>query len=79
MITASGMRVTHRGWLWFCPVYLSFFPGDDSFGVEERSPLLAPVFWLAMQLEYMRLFVTSILAPDVPLSFGCIVTGEVEK
>lgn len=76
MITPTGFRPTHKGWFWFCPVYVAFDPADDGMSMEQRSGWFAPAFWLCLQLEQARIFLTSILAPDYEPSFGLIVTGE---
>lgn len=81
MVTKSGMRVTHKGWFWFCPVYIDLGPEplDDSFGMEERWFWLAPAFWLALQLEQARIFVTSLLAPGIEPAFGVVITDEIRS
>jgi hypothetical protein len=79
MITRNGMRVTHKGWFWFCPVWLSFAPDDSGFGMEERWIWLVPIFWICMQLEILRIFLTDILTPDFVPEFGVFVTGEVRS
>lgn len=76
MVTTTGMHATHRGWFWFCPVYLAFAPDCDGFDMEERRAWLAPVFCICMQLEQLRIFLTSILVPWYEPTFGVIVTGE---
>lgn len=76
MITSTGFRPTHKGWFWFCPVYLELWNHDAGLSMEERWAWLAPAFWVSLQLEQARIFLTSILAPDYEPSFGVIVTGE---
>lgn len=75
MITAAGMRATHKGWFWVCPVYVALGV-DDGFAIEERHWAFAPAFWISTWLERVRIFLTSIVLSDYEPTFGVIITGE---
>jgi len=65
---------THKGWFWFCPVFLSF-DGDEA-DVEARHALLEPVFSLCELLEEARIYLSSLFIEDYEPSFMFKVTGE---
>lgn len=66
---------THKGWFWFCPVYLAF--EQEGCAVEARSAWLRPVFTLCNWIEkkVRRLFI-GWPDPDYEPSFMFRVTGE---
>lgn len=68
------MKFTHKGWFWFCPVYLN--AGDGEPFVEPRHWSMQPAFWLALRLEIARIFLTTMIDPDYEASFMFLVTGE---
>lgn len=78
MITSSGFKPTHKGWFWFCPVYLSF---DDPCGcaVEARHEWLEPLFDLADMFERARIWLTGAFDPDYEPAFMFKVTGEIRQ
>ncbi|MEP7043324.1 MAG: hypothetical protein ABI843_09685 [Dokdonella sp.] len=69
-------KLTHKGWFWFCPIYLS--PAEPDAPVEARRAWLEPLFSLCMGLEAARIFATSIIVPDYEPTFMFRVTGEVK-
>jgi hypothetical protein len=70
---SAGM--THKGWFWFCPVYLNL--ESDPMDVEARANWLEPLFSLAEMCESARLYIGRAVNPDYPMAFMFKVTGEV--
>lgn len=71
------MRYTHKGWFWFCPIYLS--PEEPGFPVEARREWLEPLFAVCEWLEQARIALTSLLAPGYEPTFMFHITGELTK
>lgn len=67
---------THKGWYWFCPIYLAQEHGE--FIVEARWAVLEPVFSLCSVLDQMRIFLTSMFDPDYEPTFMFRITGELK-
>lgn len=65
---------THKGWFWFCPVYLAF--EQEGFAMDSRSIWFDPLFSLSNVIEQLRIFVTSWLDPEYEPMFMVRVTGE---
>lgn len=69
---------THKGWLWFCPVYLNANQHEDG-RVEPRHWSLYVFFMLAFVLEFVRIFISSCLIRDYEPEFMFLVTGELHN
>lgn len=59
---------THAGWFWCCPIYMA--------NVDDEAPLVwarwwaaEPLFWIAEQLESIRIFVWSVIDPTIEPMF----------
>lgn len=74
-MTFEGHEYTHKGWFWFCPIYLDL--SDDVPTVTTRHGWLEPLFWLASGLEWVRITATGFVLPDWEPTFMFSVTGEV--
>ena len=70
-------QLTHKGWLWLCPIYLS--PDEPDCPVEARSAWMKPLFGACEYLERLRIFLTSMLFPEWEPTFMFKVTGRVEQ
>lgn len=69
--------LTHKGWLGFCPVYIGGLDDESApLLIVERHWSLSPVFWLANQIESLRIFVSTVLIPDYEPSWMVRVTGD---
>lgn len=68
------VKLTHKGWFWFCPIYLSV--DGDSAAVEARREWLEPLFSICEVLEYGRIWLSTAIWPDCEPSFMFRVTGE---
>ena len=68
---------THKGWFWFCPVYMDL-RDDQGIAVEARANWLEPLFSLAMYFERTRLLIGTALNPDYPEAFMFRVTGKIK-
>lgn len=68
--------LTHKGWFWFCPIYLSDPADADCLCVEARREWLEPLCSVAEWFERTRIFVSSIVIRDFEPSFMFKVTGE---
>jgi hypothetical protein len=67
--------MTHKGWFWFCPIYLDMRSRD--IGVEARAAWLEPLFSFCELLEAARIFLTSMADPYYEPTFMFRVTGEI--
>jgi hypothetical protein len=67
---------THKGWFWFCPIYLS--PYVEGCPVEARTAWLEPLFSLAELFERARIYLSTMLNPEYQPSFMFKITGELE-
>lgn len=65
---------THKGWLWFCPIYLAAH-GDDA-TIEARYWWLDWLVPVVITLEASRIWLTSALVPDYQPTFMFRITGE---
>lgn len=70
-------RWTHKGWLWFCPIYLSI-RGEDLI-VAERHWVFAPVFLVCAWLDQARIMILSTLVEDYEPMFAFRITGEIDQ
>ena len=67
---------THKGWFWFCPVYMDL-SDKEGITIEARAAWLEPLFWIAEYLETARLLIGTAVNPDYPEAFMFRVTGKV--
>lgn len=69
------MKPAYRGWLLFCPIYLSDLDGEVE--IRERHWSLTPVYHLAnavLHVFYLPLTLARGEVPPLPL----LVTGRVD-
>jgi hypothetical protein len=69
------MRYTHKGWFWFCPIFLS--PEEPDCPIEARFAWLEWLFSVCECFEAARIFVTSAFNPEYEPTFMFRVTGEI--
>lgn len=69
-------KFTHKGWWWFCPVYLN---------ADAKEPTVVPRHWsldlpyeLAGALEATRIFLSCLFIPRYEPSFMILITGKIE-
>lgn len=67
--------LTHTGWALFCPVYMSAPDSWGDFSVEPRREWLRWLFDFALWADGGRIFVMSVLRPDVEPGFMFWCTG----
>jgi len=70
--------MTHKGWFWLCPVYLSL-ADSDGVAVEARRAWLEPLFTVCELLEAARIFLSSVFIRDYEPTFMFKVTGELTR
>lgn len=70
-------QLTHKGWFWICPIYLS--PAQPDCPVEARVAWLEPLFSACAIAEQIRITLTSLLRPDWTPTFAFLITGEVRR
>lgn len=66
--------LTHKGWFWFVPIYLS--PDHPDCPVATRQEWMEPLFTFCTWLESARIFLTSIIVQDYEPTFMFMTTGE---
>jgi hypothetical protein len=69
--------MTHKGWFWFCPIFLS--PEAPDCVVEARYLWMEPLLTVAEWLERARIGITSFFDPDYEPMFMFLVTGEIRQ
>lgn len=70
-----GTRYTHRGWMWFCPIYIGALDTDCP-DVCERNWVPAWVFDLAAGIEHAMLWVMAAIDPDFEPAFAFYFTDR---
>jgi hypothetical protein len=76
VITWSGMPVTHKGWLLFCPIYLDMRDPDDPM-IEARWRWATQLLFAALAIERMAVAVLEFIDPDYEPMWWWVITGEV--
>lgn len=71
-------KMTMKGWLWLCPIYLAetYNGDDDGCEIEPRSPSLQWLLSASEWIEEVRIGAMSLFFPNYEPSFMILVTGE---
>lgn len=68
---------THKGWYWFCPIYIS--PDDPECPVAARSEWFEFLFDFCGMLDAARIWLTTYMNPDYEPTFMFKVTGKINE
>lgn len=71
------MNYTHKGWMLFCPIYLS--PNDPEFPVEARHLCLEALLTLATWLQRLAILALSAMNPDYEPRWMFRITGKIDQ
>ena len=77
LLAAPFAGATHKGWFWFCPVYMDLRDKEEIV-IEARAAWLEPLFCIAEYLETARLLIGTAVNPDYPEVFMFKVTGKIK-
>jgi hypothetical protein len=70
-------KLTHRGWLLFCPIYMADIDTGNPL-VVPRHWVLNPVLWLAAKIQEIAIGLCSMLLEDYEPVYWFMITGELE-
>lgn len=68
---------THKGWFWFCPIYMTDPETTFPMSVETRSEWMEPLFTVAEYFERARIWLTAQIVDDYEPTFMFKVTGRI--
>lgn len=68
-------RYTHRGWLWFCPVYFGAL-NTDCPDIAERNGVPECLLTAALWFGTLCINIAAAISPASEPGFVCVVTGE---
>ena len=72
-------KLTHKGWMLFCPVYLGDLDNDGlEITVIPRWFWCNPLYWLAVQVQAVVIYLCSFFLEDYEPKFYFWVSGELK-
>jgi len=68
-------KLTHKGWLLFCPIYLADVDTDCPY-IIPRHWILNPLCWLAEKVQSLVITLCCLFDEDYEPQFYFLITGE---